>query len=167
MELHHPVAVVADFLYGGSQLPVSEADGAAWLHLLAGLAQALPASAPQIPQKQNLHCPAGGTVSQKPGGQHPGIVHYQAVPGIQIIQHIIKMTVGNFPGLPIQNHKPGGVALLQRGLRDQLFRQVIPIVLRLKPHVLLSFFLTIQQCSPLLQFHTEFQLKSLKKILIA
>ena len=43
---------------------------------------------------------------------------------------------------------------MQRGLRNQLFRQVVPIILCLKPNDLLSFFLTIQQCSPLLQFQS-------------
>lgn len=82
MEFHHPVAVLPDLLHRGGELTVAEGNLVPRLHLLAGLAQALPALIPQVPQQQNLHRTAGGPVAQEPGGQHPGIVHHQAVAGI-------------------------------------------------------------------------------------
>ena len=35
------------------------------------------------------------------------------------------MLMGHFPGHPVQRHQPGSVTLLQRGLGNQLFRQII------------------------------------------
>ena len=132
VEFHHTVAGILHLNDSTSQLAVTENDLITNLHFPAGLAQALPFLVSQIPQQKHFHSAAGRTVAQETGRKHPGIVHYQAVTGLQIIKDIIKMLMGDLSGLPVQNTQPGAVPLLQRGLGDQLFRQVIPKIMGLQ-----------------------------------
>ena len=125
VKLHHPVAGFLYLNHCGSEFSVTENDLVAHLHFPAGLAQAFPFLIPQVPQQQYLYRTAGGAVTQKPCRKHPGIVHHQAVTGIEAIQYIIKMKVRNLTALPVQLQKPRRIPLLQRGLGDQLFRKFI------------------------------------------
>ena len=125
VEFHHPVAVLLHLTHGGSQLAVPEGYGVALPHFAPGLAQAFPLLVPQIPQQQHLYRAAGGTMPHQPGGQHPGVVEHQAVAGVQIVDNVIKMLVGNLAGFPVQHHQPGAVPLFQGSLGNQFFRQII------------------------------------------
>ena len=125
VEFHHPVPVFPDLPDSGCQFAVAKNDLVSRLHFPSGLAQALPALVPQVPQQKHLHHTASGAMTHQPGGQHPGIIHHQAVPRLQVLHNIIKMPVGHFSGPAVQNHQPGSVPPLQRRLGNQLFRQVI------------------------------------------
>ena len=129
VELHHPVSVLPYLFHSGSQFPVAENNLIARLHFPPRLAQALPAFVSQVPQQQHLHRAAGGPVAQQPGRQHPGIVHHQAVSGVQIVDNIVKMLMGDFSGFPVQNHQPGGIPLFQWSLGNQFLRKLIPKIM--------------------------------------
>ena len=138
MKLHHPVSVLLHLGHRGGEGSISEAHRLALLHFPARLHQALPGSASQIPQQQDLHSPACGPLAQKAGRQHPGVIHHQAVPRIQIVDDIIKMPVLQRAGSPVQHQKPGAVPPLQRRLGNQLLRQIIPKIMGfhgISPHL--------------------------------
>ena len=63
-------------------------------------------------------------MSQQPGGQHPGVVEHQAVPRPQQLGEIEEVHMGGLAALPVQDQQPGGVPPLQRGLSNQLLRQI-------------------------------------------
>lgn len=63
-------------------------------------------------------------MAQQPGGQHPRVVEHQAVPRAQEGRKIKKMHVPGGSGLLVQHQQSGGVPPLQRGLSNQLLRQI-------------------------------------------
>ena len=132
MEPDNPVAVLLDFLHRSGQLAVSEDDLLAGAELLSGLCQTFPLLIPQIPQQKQLYSASCGAVAQKPGRQHPGIVHHQAVPGVQVFHNIVKVPVRELPGFLIHDQKPGTVPLLQWSLGNQLLGKIIPKIFRLE-----------------------------------
>ena len=142
VKLYYPVSVLLNLPDRGGKLPVPKGDHTSRLHFPAGLYQTLPAFVPQVPQKQNLYHAAGGAVAQKPGWEYPGVVHHQAVPGIQIVDNIIKMIVTNRPALAVQHHQTGSVPPLQGCLGDQFLGQIIVKIMGLH-----TAFLHILVCS--------------------
>ena len=63
-------------------------------------------------------------MADKPGGQHPGVVEHQTVPGAKELGQIIKMVVAGLTGPLVQRQQPGGVPPVQRGLGNQFLRKV-------------------------------------------
>ena len=98
MELHNTVTIFLHRYDCCAEFSVAKDHLTANLHFTAGFAQALPFLIPQIPQQQNFHCTAGWTVTEKPGRQNTGIIHYQAIARTQVIENIIKMFVFQFAG---------------------------------------------------------------------
>ena len=96
------------------------------MELAVGLDEAFPQAAALVRQQQHLGCAAAWyAVPQKPRRNDARFIDDQRVTGIQVVQNIVKMPVADFSGLAVQDHQPGGVPLLQRGLSNQLLRQVI------------------------------------------
>ena len=74
---------------------------------------------------------AGVPVADEAGGEHPGVVQHQAVPGAEEPGQVVEVVVADGAGGLIQGQQPGAVPLLQRGLGDQLRRQVVIKIFRL------------------------------------
>ena len=120
-----PVAPLQHLSDLGGELALAEGYLGTGLHLAAGPHQALPGLVAPVDEQQHLHGTAAGLpVADEPGGQHPGVIEHQAVPRSQHGGQIVKMHVFGLAGLFVQHQQPGGVPLLQRGLSDELLRQV-------------------------------------------
>ena len=128
-EFYHTVTVFLDSGDNRGEFSVAEDNLVANLHLSAGLTETFPLLITQVPQEQHFYRATGGTMTQKSCGQHTGVIHNQAIAGLQKINNIIKMPMLYFAGFLIQYQQPGRVPLLQRSLGDQLFGQIIPKVL--------------------------------------
>ncbi|MPN15178.1 hypothetical protein SDC9_162507 [bioreactor metagenome] len=63
-------------------------------------------------------------MADEAGGQHPGVVEHQTVPRTQQGGQIVKMEVTCLSRPAVQSQQAGGVPPVQRGLGDQLRRQV-------------------------------------------
>ena len=126
VELHQLVSVVAFADDRRGQRAVAEGQFRPGVRLSAGLRQALPNAAALVLEQQHFHRAHGRhTVAQQTRGKHARIVQHQAVARVQQIDKLVEMTVSDLSGRAVQRHEPGGVAPLQRRLRDQLLRQVI------------------------------------------
>ena len=122
---HQPVAVRQLIHDLRRQLPVAEGYPCALPQLLAGPHQAFPNIVALVDEQQDLaRTAARHTVSQQPGRQHPGVVQDQAVAGVQILRQVVKMTVLRLPCRLVQHQQPRTVPPLQRGLGDELRRQL-------------------------------------------
>ena len=90
-EFHNAVSIFLDLCNNSSQFSVTKDHFIANLHLPSGFAKALPLLIAKIPQKQDFHSSTCGSVAQKPCRQNAGIVHYQTVTGLQVINNIVEM----------------------------------------------------------------------------
>ena len=111
------------------QLPVPEGDPGAGPQLLPRADQTLPHVVPPVNEQQHLRRPAGRPVAveaaaQEPGGQHPAVVHDEAVPGPQQVGQLVEVPVGPGPRHLVQRQQAGGVPPLQRRLGDKLLGQI-------------------------------------------
>ncbi len=98
-----------------------------------GLAEALPGIPLQPAQEQKLHGAAGlGPMADQTGGDDPGIVPHQHVPGVQVLEHVREHPVGDGPVAPVVDEEPGLAPHGGRGLGDQLLGQVVVKVARLQ-----------------------------------
>ena len=96
------------------------------MRLAARLREAFPDAVSLVLEQQHLNRAAGrDTVPEQARRKHAGIIHHQTVAWPQKLNKIVKMPVRDLAGFPVKRHKPGGVAPLQRCLRDQLFRQIV------------------------------------------
>ena len=64
-------------------------------------------------------------MTQQAGRQHPAVIEDQAVPRAEELGQVVEMPVLHSAGLLVQQHEPGAVPALQRGLGDQFLGQVI------------------------------------------
>ena len=137
---HPPVAVRQLLRDLRRQLAVAEGHPCALAQLLARTDKAFPHVVAPVDEQQDLTGAAARyAVSQQAGGQHSGIVEDQAVAGMQILRQVEEMPVLRGAGGLIQHQQPGGVPLCDRGLCDQLRRQVKIEIMGL--HLYISHFL--------------------------
>ena len=129
LEADVPVPVVDDLCNFPGEKPVPEGQAGPRPAFFAGLYQSLPFGFParKAFQKKDLH--SGARIlfhADEPRGDHLRIIDDEAVPGIQIIHNLPEHMMLNLPRLPVQNHQPGGSAVLQRILGNQFFGKIIP-----------------------------------------
>ena len=73
--------------------------------------------------------PAGlNSYANQPGGNDLCIIEYNDVRRREQVDKIADLTMDDLAGLTVDNHHFRGVAVSQRLLSDQLFRQVIVII---------------------------------------
>ena len=124
MEPDGPLAVVQLLLHRGGELSVPKDHLSPRLQFPPWPDQALPQVAPPVHQEKHLAGPAGGAAADQPGGQHPAVVENQAVSGAQKPHQVIKMVVAHSACALVQGEQTGGIPPLQRGLGDQLLREL-------------------------------------------
>ena len=124
MKLHDPVSALGHRLDGRRQLAGAEAELRSRLSLAPRAAQALPAAAAEIAQQHELDRAPGLPRAEQPRRKDARVVEHQAVARAKIRWQIIEMPVLNGARFGVQMQQARGVPALQRGLCDQLLRQI-------------------------------------------
>ena len=126
VEAHQPVATGRLRLHrGGEAAPVPKDHLGPGLQLPPRAYQTLPQAVPLVGEEEDLTGPAPGQpVADEPGGEHPGVVQHQAVSRTEELGQVVKVVVGDGPGLLVQGQQPGGVPPLQGVLGDEFLREV-------------------------------------------
>ena len=108
----------------GGELPVAKRERSAGLGLAARPGQALPLAVAKVAQQQHLDRTAGAAVAEQARRKHARIVEHKAVVRTQELRQLVKVMVCDSAGRFVQRQQPGGIAALERRLRDELLRQV-------------------------------------------
>ena len=124
LELDYPVAAFGDLDDLGLELAVAEHQLGARLGLAARAGQALPAPAAEVAQQQHLDSAAGFTRAEQPRGQDARVVHHEAVALSEQLRQLREHAVLYLARHLVQAQQARSVALLQRGLGNQLLGQV-------------------------------------------
>ena len=120
VEPDRPFSVVQLLLHSGGELSISKYHLGPRLQLPPRPDQTLPQIAALIDKEKHFTGSSGRPMSDKPGGEHPGVVQHQAVPRPEEPGQVVKVVVPDGPALPVQGEQAGGVPFLQGGLGDQL-----------------------------------------------
>ena len=124
-EADTPVSVGQDGLDAGAQLVFSEENLRTLTQMLSRAAEAFPAVIPEIAEQNQLADAAGGTMTQKTGGEHARVVDDQTVAGTQEGRQIIEKAMLKLAGFAVETEKARVVALRNRRLRNQLRRKIV------------------------------------------
>lgn len=125
-ELDQTVPVLHDLQNLAGQEPVAEREDRAGTALFSRLHKGLPDVVLSALEKQDLDLPLGAFAhAEKTGGDHAGVVQDQAVARMQEIRDLLEYMMGDLTGRFIQDHQPGGAAVIERILGDQFLRQFI------------------------------------------
>ena len=79
----------------------------------------------QQPLNQNFNLAAGCLLPMQASGQHPGIVKYQQILGLQHAHNVAEHVVGNSAAVAIKTQHATATAIGRRVVSDQLVRQLI------------------------------------------
>ena len=77
----------------------------------------------ELPQEEQFDRTTGGSVRVQPRGDDAGIVHYEDVPGAQILDNVAEHAVRYGPRRAVEHHQPGFVATRSRSHGDEFLRQ--------------------------------------------
>ena len=104
---------------------VSKGDLGSRLHFPARPDQTFPGLVSPVNEQQHLHRAASREpVADQSSGQHPRVVQHQTVSGPEKAGQVVKVYVFGGAGMLIQHQQPGAVPTLQRGLSNELLRQI-------------------------------------------
>ena len=126
---HDSAAVVRDVGHGACEPSIAKGKDGARFRPLARLAEALPEVQFSLLQQQELDDRSRLLLDPVDAGrQDAGVVQDEAVAGTQIVEDVRKMTVFDLAGDPVEMEHARGIALPERCLGNQFFRQFIPEV---------------------------------------